>query len=183
MASKLIDRIGTLLRADAHGVVDALEERGLLLKQHLRDAELELLQKRARLAALIEEEARLCDEQERREAQVATLDEDVKMALEGGKDDLAKFAVRRLLPERKELEQKAREIEDLVTAREALAVRLEDQEQGFTKLVERVRDELARERKGAAPLSPWESAVPDVADEEVELELLRRRGTPVGGLA
>ena len=29
MSLRLLDRIGTLLRADAHGVVDALEERSL----------------------------------------------------------------------------------------------------------------------------------------------------------
>ena len=28
----------TLIRADAHGVVDALEDKALVLRQHLRDA-------------------------------------------------------------------------------------------------------------------------------------------------
>ena len=49
MALRLLDRIGTLLKADAHGVVESLEERSLLLKQYLREAELELNRKRARL--------------------------------------------------------------------------------------------------------------------------------------
>ena len=54
MAMKLFDRMTTLIKADAHGVVDALEERSLLLRQHVREAELELLQKRARVEALTE---------------------------------------------------------------------------------------------------------------------------------
>ena len=62
MVMKLFDRMTTLIKADAHGVVDALEERSLLLRQHLREAELELLQKRARVEALTEEGARLRDE-------------------------------------------------------------------------------------------------------------------------
>ena len=45
---KILDRMGLLMRADAHGVMDQLEERSLLLKQHLREAELELDHKRAR---------------------------------------------------------------------------------------------------------------------------------------
>ena len=58
MTLRLIERIALLLRADAHGVVDALEERSLLLKQALRDAELDLLEKRAHVEALEREEER-----------------------------------------------------------------------------------------------------------------------------
>ena len=57
MALKLFDRIATLLKADAHGIVESLEERTLLLKQYVREAELELNRKRARLDALREEVA------------------------------------------------------------------------------------------------------------------------------
>jgi len=61
MASKLFDRIATLVKADAHGVIESLEERALLLKQYVREAEIELNQKRARLEAVREEEKRLRD--------------------------------------------------------------------------------------------------------------------------
>ena len=39
MAIKLFDRIATLVKADAHGLVESLEERSLLLKQYEREAE------------------------------------------------------------------------------------------------------------------------------------------------
>ena len=39
---KFLDRMALLVKADAHGVMDQLEERSLLVKQHLREAELEL---------------------------------------------------------------------------------------------------------------------------------------------
>ena len=45
---RFLDRMTTLVKADAHGVIDHLEEKSLLLKQHLREAELELDRKRAR---------------------------------------------------------------------------------------------------------------------------------------
>ena len=38
---KFLDRALRMVRADAHGIMDQLEERSLLLKQHLREAELE----------------------------------------------------------------------------------------------------------------------------------------------
>ena len=49
MAIRLIDRMSRLVAADAHGLVESLEDRTLLLKQHLREAELELQHKRARI--------------------------------------------------------------------------------------------------------------------------------------
>ncbi|HSJ99538.1 MAG TPA: PspA/IM30 family protein, partial [Myxococcota bacterium] len=102
MTLRLFDRIALLLRADAHGVVDALEERSLLLKQAVRDAELELLQKRARVDALRQEEERVRERAARCGAALTALDEDVELALAGGREELARFAIRRLLPLRAE---------------------------------------------------------------------------------
>src|SRR5258705_9374141 len=102
MVLRLFDRIGTLLRADAHGIVESLEERSLLLKQYVREAELELNRKRARLEAVREEEKQLRDLLGRRTEEIRALDEDVALALGSGKDDLARFAIRRLLPRRAE---------------------------------------------------------------------------------
>ena len=179
--SRLIDRIGTLLRADAHGMMDALEEDGLLLKQHLRDAELELFQKRARVAALVEEEARLRDDYERRVKVVVALDQDVAMALEGEEEELARFAVRRLLPERRELQALGELVEDVAASREKLAQRLLEQERTFEDLKGRARAHLARAgRRAESELGDFEAGV---ADEEIELELLRRRGALAGGAA
>ena len=42
----LFDRISILMKADAHGVMESLEDRSRLLKQCLRDAEAELERKR-----------------------------------------------------------------------------------------------------------------------------------------
>src|SRR5574337_1066397 len=103
MAIRLFERITTLLKADAHGVVESLEDRALLLKQYLREAEIDLNRKRARLDAVREEEKRLQDVLVRHEAEIRSLDEDVTRALTGGKDDLARFAIRRLIPLRNQV--------------------------------------------------------------------------------
>ena len=111
MALKLFDRIATLAKADAHGVIESLEERSLLLKQHLREAEIELNRKRARLETVREEEKRLGEAIQRRDEEIRSLDEDIALARAGGKDELARFAIRRLLPRRAERKALGSEIE------------------------------------------------------------------------
>lgn len=178
MAIKLFDRITTLLKADAHGVVESLEERSLLLKQYLREAEIELNQKRARLEAVRDDEKRLREALGRREEEIASLDEDVALALGGGKDELARFAIRRLIPRRNEAKALRTQIEERAEEGRALTERLDVQQEQFESLRTRVRAELTR------AAGPTESAVwlgdPVVADEEVELELMRRRQSEGG---
>jgi len=180
MTSKLFDRIATLVRADAHGVVDALEERSLLLKQTLRDAELELLQKRARVEALGQEEERVRERAARCGAALAALDEDVELALAGEREELARFAIRRLLPLRTERAVLEREAASLAASRSALAERLAAQEAELEELRARVRARLAQ---GPRPAGASDDlGPPPVEDAEVELELLRRRGlAPAAG--
>ncbi len=176
--SGLFDRITTLVKADAHGMVDALEERSLLAKQYLREAELELLQKRARIEALVEEEARLRDELERCREEVRGLDEDVALALAGEKEELARFAIRRLLPRRERIGALEAQIADVEEARTRLAERLEAQEAQFEDLRGQARTRLATRGRAAGddPLGG-----PAVSEAEVELELLRRRRGDAAG--
>jgi phage shock protein A len=173
MALKLFDRIGTLLKADAHGIVESLEERSLLLKQYLREAEIELNRKRARLEAVREEEKRLQEAAQQREEEIRALDEDVALALASGKDDLARFAIRRLLPRRAEAKAIAARITERAAESRVLAGRVEAQQGALDALRTRVRAELARETP--CPGAPSWGGEPAVADEEVELELMRRR--------
>jgi phage shock protein A len=181
MAMKLFDRMTTLIKADAHGVVDALEERSLLLRQHVREAELELLQKRARVEALAEEEARLRDELARCHKRVAALDEDITLALEGEKEDLARFAIRRMIPERREFAALEAQIAEVGETRAKLAERLQEQECEFETLRQRARTHLAEASRSDGDLEG--TLPPAVADEEVELELLRRRQQRAEGVA
>ncbi len=173
MALKLFDRIARLVAADAHGVVESLEERSLLLKQYLREAELEVNRKRARLEAVREEEKRLREAAIHHEEEIRALDQDVSLALAGGKDDLARFAIRRLLPRRAELKAIGARIAERTEEARVLAERVEVQQGRLDALRTRVRAELARESAGAESM-PW-AREDAVADEEVELELMRRR--------
>jgi phage shock protein A len=169
----LFDRITTLIKADAHGVVESLEERSLLLKQYVREAEMDLQRKRARLDSIREEDQRLGEALVRCEEEIRSLDEDVELALGGGKDELARFAIRRLLPRRSQVKALREEMQQRRAEGEALAMRLAVQEKQFETLRTRVRAELAHEDEG--DLSCAWLGERGVADEDVEIELMRRR--------
>ena len=173
MASKLFDRIARLLTADAHGVIESLEERSLLLKQCVREAEIELNRKQARLDAVRDEVKRLREALGRAEEETRALDEDVTLALGGGKGDLARFAARRLLAHRHEVQTLRTRLAERDAEERALAPRVDVQQARFETLRARVRTELARREHMREPSAPL-CELP-VADEEVELELLRRR--------
>lgn len=172
MGLRLMDRIALLVRADAHAVVGALEERSLLLEQTLRDAELDLLEKRARVDALAQEEERVRLRAARCGAAAAALDEDVELALAGGREELARFAIRKLLPLRAERAALEREAASLAASCAAQAERLAAQEDELEELRARVRARLAEGPSCGDP----PDAPPPVDEAEVELELLRRRG-------
>ena len=173
----LLDRMTRLVLADAHGMVDALEDRGLLLRQHLRDAETEVLAKRARVETLELETEQLTEEAERREARIAALDEDVTLAMAGGKDDLARFAAGQLLAERRERETLELRRRAVAQATTRMQEKLAEQERALDALKTRARDWIARRERDAHERRVVRSPV---AEEEVELELMRRRGAQGG---
>ena len=170
---RLLHRMGFQLRADAHGVMDEIEDPGLLMKQHLREAELELDRKRARLETLDEEARRLGEATLHERKQIERLDQDVELALQGGdKQELARFALRRLLPHRRTFEALTERRDEIAHERERHARTLSSQEQSFAQLRERVQARLASlDAEWVHPGCSFD----DVAEEEIELELLRRR--------
>jgi phage shock protein A len=172
---KFLDRFTTLVKADAHGVLEQLEERTLLAKQHLRDAELELARKRARLEALTDEARRGEEELARLGAEITALDADVELALGGGKEELARYALRKLLPKRRAGDALRRRRAEIDDEQQRIAAKLAEQETQLEELKRRVRARIAEAQAEAGAPRALEVELP-AADEEIEIELLRRRG-------
>ncbi len=168
----LLTRMTTLFKADAHGVVDSIEDRSLLLKQHLREAEAELARKRARHEALGAEEKESREASKHLAIEIKRLEEDVALALDGDKEELARFAVKKLLGLKRRAEQLDRRAKQLREEREELEKQIEKQDQELSELRVRVKSFLARARAGEEDIRFVE---PVVEDEEIEIELLRRR--------
>jgi phage shock protein A len=169
----LLDRLRLTLRADAHGVIDALEDRALMLKQHLRDAELEVHKKRTRLSDLASEETRLGVDEQRVVTEQAQHDRDAELALAEGCDDLARKALSRALPLGQLLRRIRERAEQNRREQRELAVVLAAQETDLSALRARVEAFLAAEH---AVHSEGRAFVPlPVSDDQVEIELLRRK--------
>ncbi len=175
-------RFITLTKADAHGVLDSLEDRSLMLRQCLRDAELELAQKRLRRDELASWLELLARQREQLDARAASLDDDIRLAMEREEEALARFSIRRLLSTRKQLELIAEQERDAREELGRLADKLETQERELDELRDHVEAQLARERafgdapgEGTGPYDPDAAGSGGVRDEEVDLELLRRR--------
>jgi len=151
------------------------------MKQNLREAELALARKRAEMTIMQEEEQGLRDELLRVDKLARSLDEDVALALQSGNEELARFAIRSLLPQR----ETQRGLEARIDTVQGRLVRLGEtvaaQEESFVELKGRVRAQLVASRRAASSeCGPNDGFYePHVPDEAVEVELLRRRTTIV----
>lgn len=168
---RLMDRMGSWLKAESHGVVDAIEDKGLLLKQAVREAEIALDGKRAESESLRAREKDLTTLLERAREEATNLDADIELALEQSQEELARFAARKLLPLRHRIAESERTQRDVQEKRAELEAVIASQANELDALKARVRDYLERARAGESEIS-FDRVV---SDEDVELELLRRR--------
>lgn len=165
------ERMQFMLRADAHGVLDGLQDRRLLLKQHLRDAELALVNKHNRLKELELEQRHLLEQQQQLAAEQALLERDITLALQSGQDELAKKPLERLLGSQQLSTRIAAQQKQRTAERTELHAAVVEQQAEFVLLQGRAREFLQCAQSSDKDL--WASPV--VSADQVELALLRRK--------
>jgi phage shock protein A len=165
----LFHRIKTNVKAAAHGVVDALEDRALLLRQYLRDAEAELLCKRGQLQVVETELRSLEREANSTQAELQRFEADAEVALGAGNDELSRFALKGVLVRRARQRRQAARREELARERQEVSRLLSEQSERYVALKERVEAELQAAGSGC------EASFEAISEEQVELELLRRK--------
>ncbi len=175
---RFFDRFITLARADAHGVLDSLEDSGLVLKQCLRDAENELISNRSRADELMRWLEQLTKEREILAIRADTLDDEIRLAITEDAEELARFSIRRLLAARHKREGLEEQLQIAAEELSGLEARIAKQDAELSELRQQVEAHLSRERAAEAGCRSSQldcEADPFVREEEVELELLRRR--------
>lgn len=176
----IMTRIIRLCKADLHGVLDSIEDQGLLLKQHLRDMEAGLRHKNAQLTALDCTRRGLRSELEKTRTETSRVETDLTLALQNGKEDIARMLVRKLLLCNRRREALARQVTGVESDRDELQTRLTEQELQYQQLQMRASAFLRRAAQPeAGSASPPESGCgydPEPSEAEIELELLRRQG-------
>lgn len=177
----IFSRMLRLFKADVHGVMDQLEDKGLLLKQYLREMETALEEKETRLAAMQQALRQSGIDLARRNEEIEKLENDLELAVRKAKDDIARMLIRKRCILQTSCEQLTRHIASLTETHDSLSETLAQQRLQYDQLKLKIAafnqqaqpDGLAAIVAEADASQGWKAPT----DEEIELELLRRKET------
>ena len=181
----IMTRFMRLCKADIHGVMDQLEDKGLLLRQYLRDMEEEIGQKEARLRKLVVSRDKLQQDCDKYSEECEKLDADIESALKKGKDDIARLLIKKLKPMTSHRDELSRHFQNLTRETSRFHGLIEEQRLQYEQLELRAKEYFHREerekweRTTATTISSPSTGEP--SEEEVELELLKRKEAFKGG--
>ena len=94
----IMTRVVRIFKADVHGVMDQLEDRQLLLKQHLRDMAEALSLKEVRLNEMLASRKQAQQDRDKYGRQSQALEQDLAVAIQKDKDDIARMLIRKIKP-------------------------------------------------------------------------------------
>ena len=175
----IIARVVNIFKADIHGVMDQLEDQGLLLKQYLRDMEDALGANEAKLSSKIAARAQAQQQSEEFLKQTQLIEHDLEVVIKKDQDDIARMLIRKIKPLENLRGEIARRISELDEEIAVLKERMAQQQLAYEQIRLRSLDYCQRNRSrmrqedifGGLPGShPGE-----LSQEEIELELLKRK--------
>ena len=175
----IASRIVKIFKADIHGVMDQIEDQGLLLKQYLRDMEETLNLKDAKLAKKIALRNQIQKEYDKYDQQYRALDHDLTVAVQKGKDDIARMLIRKTKPLGSLCDELAGQVATLDEEISQFKEHLSEQRLQYEQLKIRSaeyfhRTEMQVREKDMQDIIP--SNIPgELSEDEIELELLKRK--------
>ena len=129
----ILDRVGTLIRANINDLLDRAEDPEKMIKQLLQDMENQLIQVKTQVAAAIADEQRLKERWQQNEQLAQEWQRKAELAVQKGQDDLAKEALRRrntyqqtALGFKEQYEEQARQVEQLKDALDKLEAKIQE---------------------------------------------------------
>ncbi len=175
----IMTRIVKIFKADIHGVMDQLEDQGLLLKQHLRDMAEALSLKEVKLNKMLVSRKQVQQEYDKYKQQSIALEQDLAVAVQKNKDEIARMLIRKIKPLdslRDEIADRIRNLdEDISQGREYL----DQQRLQYDRLKHRSVGFFHKTKMHA-----WQNDLSEIvphgkfgelSEEEIELELLKRK--------
>jgi len=172
-------RLLRLWKADIHGVMDKIEDQGLLLQQHLREMEKSLQHKEAQIKQLAESKRQIHVELTAGTQEYERLESDLELALRKGKDTIAKHLIRKKMVQQKHTEKLQRQHNALAEEQKQLSQLLEEQRLqheifkvkagNFALRRNRVPGYHTYTRRGPA------AGANSIEEHEIEIELIRRK--------
>ena len=175
----ILSRMMRLFKADVHGVMDQLEDKGLLLKQYLREMKASLKDKEGRLSRIEQAIRQAENDLDQRKEEVQKLENDLDLAVRKEKDDIARMLIRRRRSLQGSCEQLKHQIETLTQENSRLSETVARQRLQY----DRLKVKVATFRQQSRPegfedvitaeglFQAWRAPT----EEEIELELLQRK--------
>ena len=175
----IFSRMFRLCKADLHGVMDQLEDKGLLLKQCLREMEESLKHKEARMDQIVRAGEQIRRALARQNEESLKLEQDLELALSKEKDEIARMLIRKRRTLLCGCGQLRRQLEVLEEERAQVVETLGKQRLQYDQLKAKVAVFCRQDehRRFEDPLGTMENAFSWQApsEEEIELELLQRK--------
>jgi phage shock protein A len=175
----ILSRMMRLFKADVHGVMDQLEDKGLLLKQYLREMEASLKDKEDRLHRIELAIKQAESDLDQRKEEVQKLENDLDLAIRKKKDDIARMLIRKRRSLQGTCEQLKHQVETLTQENSRLSEVLARQRLQYDQLKVKVAafrqqeqtEEFGDEITANGHPQTWRAPT----NEEIELELLQRK--------
>ena len=174
-----IARMVNIFKADIHGVMDQLEDRRLLLKQHLRDMVEALHRKEANLGKLMASHQQGLKDLAEYTQQWETLDQNLTLAVGKNKDETARILIRKMKPLKDLRDELARHLKTLDQEIIQFKNHLQQQRLRYQQLKHRSAQYLLNTRVQQSEktvIDPvFDGSHAEPTDQEIELELLKRK--------
>jgi phage shock protein A len=179
----LMTRMIRLFKADAHGLLDLLEDPQAVLRQAVRDMEAEIENGEQVLTGLTRQEERLQGLRTTLEEHLREYERQIDLCFEEGNHDLARRFIRKRLEAQKRLKSVLHRLHDTAARKEAHVRNLRAQKEQLESIVEKMHIvvEHPPHRGVQDPTSPCESWEMAVSEEDVEIAFLdeqRKRSRP-----
>ncbi|MEE4608219.1 MAG: PspA/IM30 family protein [Desulfobacteraceae bacterium] len=178
----IMTRMLRLCKADIHGVMDQLEDKELLLKQHLREMAASLDLKARQASALGQRIERLEGRIVAHRRETEKLEPDIDLAVRKEKDDIARMLIRKRRTLVAVAAQLERRVETMAREKESLGETLAAQRLQYETLKTRAETCCRRTGEGSGPdrdphdPAEWgEAGEAEPEASEIEIELLQRR--------
>ena len=175
----IMTRLINICKADVHGLMDQLEDKALLLKQHLRDMQAILTAREIELAKLTASRSRIQQDRERYKLQKAELEQDLTVAIQREKNDIARMLIRKIRPLESLLNDLSRHLDDLDRQVTEYRASLDRQKIQYEQLRLRAADYFQKSDPRAGEQSGLiilpDSGGGELTEEEVEWELMQRK--------
>lgn len=170
----LITRVSRFFKADLHAVLDQIEEPDLVLRQAVREMEEDLGRDRRRLDGLHARMEQNAARDAEIECSLSSIEEELDVCFEAGKDDLGRALIRRRLEGQRHrtlLSRKRREIQQQLAR---LETRIREHGEGLESMRQKA-ELLAPQAPDAGAGEAWDTMELTVHDADVEVAFLRER--------